>query len=381
MIVIKSYKIRLYPTKEQEKNFIQSCGVMRYVYNWALEMQNKNYKNENNKYISSYDLQKQFTQFKKLEENKWLNDFSSNMSKMAIMDCNSAFKRFFNKQNEYPKFKSKRKSKLSFYVRHDKINPKETSVNFEKIGRIKIKKNSIPIGVKLSNPRCSFDGKYWYLSFGIEENIQQLQNNKTKGIGIDLGIKDTAICSNGVTYKNINKTKRIKQIEKRLKRLQRQVNRKYIMNKQGNKYIKTNNIIKLEKCIKLLYRKLSNIRKTYNHTMTKEIIKRNPSFITIEDLNIKGMMKNRHLSNAVQQQNLYEIIRQLTYKCNWYGIELRQVNRFYPSSKLCHECGYINKDLKLSDRTYICPSCGSVIDRDFQASLNLRDAKEYKILA
>lgn len=196
-----------------------------------------------------------------------------------------------------------------------------------------------------------------------------------------MGIKDLAICSNEITYKNINKTKQIKKLEKKRRRLQRQVSRKYIMNKEGSSYKKTSNIIKGEKKLLKLNHKLTNIRHNYQLKVINDIISRKPKFIIIEDLNISGMMKNKYLSKAIQQQSLYEFTRILGYKCTWNGIELRQVDRYYPSSKLCHECGNIKRDLKLSDRIYICPVCGNTIDRDYQASLNLRDATEYKVIA
>ena len=193
-----------------------------------------------------------------------------------------------------------------------------------------------------------------------------------------MGIKDLAICSDGKTFKNINKTQRIKKLEKRKRRLQRSISRKYLKNKKGERYNKTSNIIKSEKRLLKLNHRLTNIRGNYLHQVTSEIIKRNPSFITIEDLNVSGMMKNKHLSKAVQQQKFYEFRRQLEYKCKWNNIQLRIVDRFYPSSKLCHNCGSIKKDLKLKDRVYKC-DCGYVEDRDYNASLNLRDAKIYKI--
>lgn len=217
--------------------------------------------------------------------------------------------------------------------------------------------------------------------YGVGIEYQDSDNiPRNEGIGIDLGIKDLAICSDrSKPYKNINKTHEIKKLEKRKRRLQRQVSRKYLINKKGESYTKTSNIIKSEKKLLKLNHRLTNIRGNYLHQTTSEIIKREPSFITIEDLNVSGMMKNKHLSKAVQQQKFYEFRRQLEYKCKWNNIELRIVNRFFPSSKLCHECGSIKSDLKLSDRVYVCKECGNVINRDYQASLNLRDCITYNI--
>ena len=232
------------------------------------------------------------------------------------------------------------------------------------------RKNYIPIVDKYSNPRITFDGINWYISVGVEEG--EYISEELKGvIGIDLGLKDTAILSTGKKYKNINKTAHIKRIEKRLKKLQRQVSRKYEQNRQGKIYNKTNNIVKLEKEINKLHKRLANIRNNYNHNITADIVNMNPAKIVIEDLNIKGMMKNKHLSEAIGKQGLYEITRQLDYKCKFKGIELVKADRFFPSSKTCSNCGHVKKDLKLSDRTYICPECGTVIDRDLNAAINL----------
>ena len=194
-----------------------------------------------------------------------------------------------------------------------------------------------------------------------------------------MGIKDLAICSDGKTYGNINKTKKMRRLEKQKKRLQRQVSRKYESNRDGLKYIKTKNIIKLELKIKSVQHKLNGVRNNYLHQTTTEIVKTKPSFISLEDLNISGMMKNKHLSKAIQQQSLYKFGRQLKYKGIWNNIEIRIVDRWYPSSKTCHECGNLNKLLTLNDREWVCTECGSVLDRDLNASLNLRDTEDYKI--
>lgn len=225
---------------------------------------------------------------------------------------------------------------------------------------------------KYSNPRCHFDGKYWYLSFGFEQDENQVELNQDLSVGIDLGIKDLAIvnCMDKPII-NINKTKRVRKIKKKLRRLQRQVSRKYEANKDGRKFIKTNNIVKLEKQIKLIHRKLSNIRENHIHQTTNKIIKLKPYRVVMEDLNVNGMMKNKHLSKAIQEQCLYEFIRQMKYKCDFNGIEFVQVDRFYPSSKTCSCCGHVKKDLKLKDRVYICDECGLEIDRDKNASINL----------
>ena len=245
-------------------------------------------------------------------------------------------------------------------------------VNIEKVGWIKTNEQ-LPIGVKYSNPRISHDNKYWYISVGIEQ--EEIKEKLTDvSLGIDLGLKDLAICSNGTIYKNINKSYVVRKIEKKLKRLQRQVSRKYEQNRIGKEYIKTKNIIKLEKQIQQVHRRLANIRNNYLHQTTISIVKTKPYRVVIEDLNVKGMMKNKHLSDAIRKQCFYEFKRQLEYKCKFRGIELVIADRFYPSSKTCSQCGEIKTDLKLKDRIYKC-SCGLTIDRDLNASINLSHYK------
>lgn len=243
--------------------------------------------------------------------------------------------------------------------------------NKQKLNWIRLAEHGrIPTDCKYMNPRIKYDGLNWWIAVGIEyENPISAPIND--GIGIDLGIKDLAICSDSNTYENINKTQKVKKIEKQKRRLQRSISRSYEKNKKGKEYCKTNNVIKKEKLLLKLNHRLTNIRQNYLHQITSEIIKREPSFICIEDLNVKGMMKNKHLSKAVQQQGFYEFRRQIEYKSMWNNIPVIIADKFFPSSKLCSCCGNIKKDLKLSDRIYKC-ECGNVIDRDFQAALNLK---------
>lgn len=366
--MILARKVRLYPTPIQEQKLRQSVGTARWAYNFALNMKEKSYK-ETGKTISEGDIRKLITKMKQTEEYSWLKEVSAQIPKQAVKDLDRAYKNFFNGNGQRPRFKSKRKSKPSFYNANDKLKMKENKlVNIEKIGWIKTNEQ-IPIGVNYSNPRVSFDGKYWYISVGIE--VEEIKEELTDiSLGIDLGISELAVCSDGIRYKNINKTRLVKKLEKRLRRLQRRVSRKYDLNKEGRKFVKTSNIIKLEKRIQLLHRQLANIRKNYLHQTTMSIVKTKPYRVVIEDLNVKGMMKNKHLSKAISKQGFYEFRRMLEYKCEFHGIELVIADRFYPSSKTCSRCGNINKDLKLSDRVYKC-SCGLEIDRDYNASINL----------
>ena len=367
----------------------QFAGAKRFAYNWAIAKEQENYKN-GGKFIQDSVLRKEFTQLKKQEVYKWLYSISNNVTKQAIKDACMSYKRFFKGQSKFPKFKSKKNDRPSFYVDNAKIKFTKTHVKLESIASSKKKnkaklnwvrlceKGKIPIGCKYINPHVVYDGMSWFICVGIEypDNTETPVN---EGMGIDLGVKELAICSYGNTYKNINKSHKIKKLEKSKRRLQRKISKKYLINKKGDSYCKTSNIIKSDKKLLKLDHRLTNIRNNYLHQVTSEIIKRNPSFITIEDLNVSGMMKNKHLSKAIQQQKLYEFRRQLEYKCKWNNIELRIVDRYFPSTKLCHECGSIKKDLKLSDRIYVCLECGNKIDRDYQASLNLRDATIYKI--
>ena len=368
--MIKSVKIRLLPTKEQELLMFKTIGCSRFAYNWALNRSNELHK-LGEKY-SMANIRKEFTQLKKQDEFRWLNEVSNTTMVESMRNLDKAFKSFFKKKSQYPKFKSKRKSKQSFYVRCDRLYFKNDVCNIEKIGKVKFKTNYNIPDCKYMNPYCSYDGKYWYLSFGFEHNENQVVLNKDLSIGIDLGVKDLAIVNVlDKPIKNINKTKKVKKLKKRLKRLQRQVSRKYEANKGNNKFVKTNNIIKLEKQIKLLNRKLSNIRNNHIHQATNKIVKLYPYRVVMEDLNISGMMKNKHLSKAIQEQCLYEFIRQMKYKCEFNGIEFIQVDRFFPSSKKCSCCGEVKPSIKLKDRVYKCEYCGFEIDRDKNASINL----------
>ena len=380
--MIKGIKVMLVPNNKQRTTLFQYAGAKRFAYNWALARQQENYKN-GGKFISDNDLRKEFTQLKKQDDYKWLNNISNNVTKQAIKDACNSYKRFFKGQSKFPKFKSKKKSTPSFYQDNIKIKFSETHVkvegfsvskkqNKQKLNWIKLaERNRIPMDSKYTNPRITFDGLNWWISVGVEyEGITTLPSND--GIGIDLGIKDLAICSDGNTYKNINKTSKVKKLKKKQRRLQRKISRKYLKNKKGECYCKTRNIIKSEKKLLKVNKRLTNIRHNYIHQTTSEIINRKPMFIVLEDLNVKGMMKNKHLSRAIQEQCLYEFNRQIQYKSSWNNIKFIKADRFFPSSKLCSVCGCINKNLKLSDRTYICPDCSNIIDRDYQAALNLK---------
>ena len=379
--MIKSIKVQLHPNKKQLTKLFQYAGCARFAYNWAIARELENY-GQGNKFLSNNDLRKEFTQLKKRENYKWLNHISNNVPKQAIKDACNAYKHFFKGQSKHPKFKTKKYTIPSFYQDNVAIQFTDTHVkvegfamstkrNKQRLNWIKLcEKGRIPPNTKYVNPRFTYDGLYWYVSVGIEiPNSTDIPINE--GIGIDLGIKELAVCSDGVTYKNINKTHKVRKIEKRQRRLQRSVSRRYEKNKKGECYCKTRNLIKRQKELLKVIKRLTNIRRNHLHQTTSDIIKRKPSFICIEDLNVSGMMKNRHLSTSVQQQGFYEFRRQLQYKAEWNHIPVIIADRFFPSSKLCSCCRNVKSDLKLSDRIYRC-TCGNTIDRDLQASLNLK---------
>ena len=380
--MIKTIRVMLLPNNKQKTKLFQYANTARFAYNWALGREQENYKN-GGRFITDGDLRKEFTQLKKTDEYAWLNNVSNNVTKQAIKDACEAYRDFFKGYTEFPRFKSRKHSMPKFYQDNVKIKFTDTHVkvegfsaskkkNKQKLNWIRLAEHGrIPAeNVKYMNPRIKYDGLNWYVTVGIEyEDCTTIPSNE--GIGIDLGIKDLVICSDGNIYKNINKAQKIKKLEKRKRRLQRSISRKYEKNKKGVSYCKTSNIIKREKKLLKLNHRLTNIHQNYLHQTTTEIAKTKPSYIVLEDLNVKGMMKNRHLSKAVQQQCFGEFRRQIEYKSAWNNIPVIIADRFFPSSKLCSCCGNIKKDLKLSDRIYKC-ECGNVIDRDYQAALNLK---------
>lgn len=379
--MIKTIRVMLIPNNRQRSKLFQYANTARFAYNWALGREQTNYKS-GGKFLSDVDLRQEFTKMKQTQEYEWLNDVSNNVTKQAIKDACDAYKKFFKGLAKFPKFKSRKKSTPSFYQDNVKIQFSETHVKVEGFAASKKKNkqqlnwirlaehNRIPTNCKYSNPRIKFDGLNWWITVGVEcpDPVVAPQN---EGVGIDLGIKDLAICSDGNKYKNINKSNEIKKLKKKRRRLQRSVSRSYEQNKKEGEYCKNSNVIKKEKLLLKITHRLTNIRQNYLHQTISEIVKREPSFICIEDLNVNGMMKNKHLSKAVQEQCFYEFRKQIGYKATWNNIPVIIANRFFPSSKLCSCCGTIKTDLKLSDRIYKC-KCGNVIDRDYQAALNLK---------
>ena len=379
--MLKTVRVMLIPNNKQLTRLFQFAGTARFVYNWALSEEKKNY-DAGGKFINDYELRRRFTQFKNEPDNRWLYTISNNVCKQAVKDAVKAYQKFFKGLAQFPKYKSRKRSKPKFYADPVKIKFTATHVKLENIAQSR-KKNRrstnwfrlaeygrIPTDGKYYNPRISFDGLNWFITVGIEAEVQEITASND-GVGIDLGVKDLAICSSGHVYKNINKTSRVRRLKKKQRRLQRKISRKYEKNKKGGSYQKTRNIVKSEKQLLRLTHRLTNIRTNYIQQVTTKIVKREPSFIVMEDLNVKGMMKNKHLAKAVQEQKLAKFYRIMCYKCEWHGIKFMTAGRFYASSKLCSVCGHKKHDLKLSDRTYHCEHCGAVIDRDMNASINL----------
>ena len=374
--MIKSYKIRLYPTKEQEALMWKHIGACRYIWNYMLAYQEEQYAN-GEKHLSAFDMIKLLTPLKKDGEHEWLCEVSNASLGVVCRDLDKAYKGFFKKIARFPKFKSRKRSKKTYPVKDDRIyfiNSK--LMHIEKVGKIKYKTDfDLPQGRghKFTNPRISNVNGKWMLSFGMEcENQAPVLTDIS--MGIDLGVKDLAIAEfNGtkITYRNINKTSKMKRLERQMRHLKRSISRKYEQNRKGNTFVKTNNIMRSEERLKKMYARMTNIRTNYIHQTTHDLVSLLPKRVVMEDLNVIGMMKNRHLSKAIQEQCFAEFIRQMQYKCEWNGIEFVQVDRFYPSSKTCSCCGAIKHDLRLRDRVYVCAECGAEIDRDYNAAINL----------
>ncbi len=385
------------PTDEQKSKIHQTIGVSRFIYNFYIARNKEIYEKEG-KFVSGMDFSKWLNNeyIPNNQEMKWIKEVSSKAIKQAIMNGDKSFRDFFKKAKGFPRFKKKKNQDVkAYFPKNNKTDwtIERHRVKIPTLGWVRLKEfGYIPTNSIVKSGTVSQKADRYYVSILVEETDIKISNSNigikifnhnNEGIGIDLGIKDFAICSNGNKFKNINKTSTIKKVEKKLKREQRKLSRKYESLKIRNKKEKGGNvtrqniqkqIVKVQK----LHQRLTNIRTDYINKIVSSIIKQKPSYITIEDLNVKGMMKNKHLSKAITSQKFFEFKTKLMSKCKQNDVELRIVDRFYPSSKTCSQCGEIKKDLKLSDRVYKC-SCGFVIDRDLNASINLRNAKEYKI--
>ena len=383
--LLKSFKTEINPTVEQKIKINKTIGTCRYIYNFYLGL-NKALYDKGEKFMTgkSFSVWLNNEYIPDNPEKVWMKEVYSKAVKKSIEDGCTAFTRFFKHQSAFPNFKKKGKSDVKMYF--VKNNPKDCRcerhrINIPSLGWVRIKeKGYIPTtkdGYVIKSGHVSIKADRYYVSVLIEIPDNRIANNSNEGIGIDLGLKDFAVVSNGASYKNINKSAKLKKLEKKLIREQRSLSRKYENLKKGESTQKRN-IQKQRLKIQKLHHRIDNIRTDYINKIIAEIVKTKPSYITIEDLNVSGMMKNRHLSKAVASQKFYEFKTKLQAKCRENGIELRIVDRWFPSSKTCHCCKNIKKDLKLSDRLFRC-DCGYIEDRDFNAALNLRDATTYEV--
>ncbi|HHL2031247.1 TPA: RNA-guided endonuclease InsQ/TnpB family protein [Clostridium perfringens] len=384
----RAYKMEINPTDKQKSKIHRTIGVSRFIYNFYIARNKEIYEREG-KFVSGMDFSKWLNNeyIPNNQEMKWIKEVSSKATKQAIMNGDKSFRDFFKKAKGFPKFKKKKNQDVkAYFPKNNKTDwtIERHRVKIPTLGWIRLKEfGYIPVNSIVKSGTVSQKADRYYVSILVEETDIKISNPNNEGVGIDLGIKEFAVCSDGIKFKNINKTATIKKIEKKLKREQRKLSRKYESLKIRNKNIKEGratrqNIQKQIVKVQKLHQRLTNIRTDYINKIVSSIIKQKPSYITIEDLNVKGMMKNKHLSKAIASQKFFEFKTKLTVKCKENHIELRIVDRFYPSSKTCSQCGKVKKDLKLSDRIYKC-DCGFTIDRDLNASINLKNAKEYKI--
>ena len=382
--LLKSFKTEINPSEEQKVKIRKTIGTCRFIYNFYLA-HNKELHENGKKFMSSNKFRVWLNNeyLPNHPDYSWIKEAYSKAVTQAVNNGQTAFTRFFNHKSAFPNFKKKGKSDVKMYF--VKNNPKDCRcerhrLNIPTLGWVRMKeKGYIPTtkdGWKIKSGTVSIKAGKYYVSVLVEIPDTKIADKSNYGMGIDLGLKYLAIVSNGKTYKNINKSARVKKLEKKLRRVQRCLSRKYENLKKGESTQK--NIQKQKLKVQKLHHKIDNIRTDYINKSITEIVKTKPSYITIEDLNVSGMMKNRHLSKAVASQKFYEFRTKLKAKCDENGIELRVVDRWYPSSKICHCCGAVKKDLKLSDRIYRC-DCGYVEDRDFNAALNLRDALTYEV--
>ena len=383
----KAYKIEIKPTKEQITKIHQTIGVSRFIYNFYIAHNKKVYEKEK-KFVSGMDFSKWLNNeyIPNNQDKTWIKEVSSKATKQAIMNGEKSFKKFFDGKASFPKFKKKKNQDVkAYFPKNNKTDwiIERHRVKIPTLGWIKLKEfGYIPVNSIVKSGTVSQKVDRYFVSILVEEDIKVDNKAYSEGIGMDLGLKDFAVCSNGIKKKNINKTKEVKKLGKKLKREQRKLSRKYESLKLRNKKEKgkatCQNIQKQIVKVQKIHQRLTNIRTDYINKIVNEVIKQKPSFITMEDLNVSGMMKNKHLAKTVAQQKFCEFKTKLISKANQNVIEIRIVDRWYPSSKTCSSCGAYKKDLELSDRVYKC-SCGLSIDRDLNASINLANAKEYKI--
>ena len=384
----KALKIELKLTNEQKIKVCQTIGTERFIYNEYIKYNQEQYE-LGNKFVNAYKFSKYINHIylPNNPDKKWIKDVSSKSVTRAMIYGESAFKNFFKGLSGFPVFKKKSKNNLGAYFVKDNKTDFEFYRHKIKIPTLKFVRlkeyGYIPKDANIKSGTITKIADRYFLSLVIEvDDIVKTENTSTKGIGIDLGIKDTAICSNGMVFQNINKTKKVKKIKKKIKRTQRKMSRSIEYSKANKiRLIDLKNFNKKKFKLQRLFYRLDCIRNDYNNKIVNEITRTKLKYITIEDLKVSNMLKNKHLSKAIQEQNFYNIKLKLINKCKERNIELRLVDRFYPSSKTCSNCGNIKKDLKLNNRIYKCSNCGLEIDRDYNASINLEKAETYKVIA
>ena len=384
----RAYKVEINPTDKQKSKIHQTIGVSRFVYNFYIA-HNKEIYHREGKFVSGMDFSKWLNNeyIPKNQDMKWIKEVSSKATKQAIMNGDKAFRDFFKGAKGFPRFKKKKNQDVkAYFPKNNKTDwtLERHKVKIPTLGWVRLKEfGYIPVNSIVKSGKVSQKADKYYVSILVEEDDKKVYKSTNEGLGIDLGVKEFVVCSNGIKFKNINKTSTVKKVEKKLKREQRKLSRKYESLKIRNKNLKegratSQNIQKQLVKVQKLHQRLTNIRTDYINKIVSSIIKQKPSYITIEDLAVSNLMKNKHLSKAIASQKFFEFKTKLMFKCKENHIELRIVDRFYPSSKTCSSCGKVKKDLKLSDRVYKC-DCGLTIDRDLNASINLKNAKEYKI--
>ena len=398
--MLKAFKTEIAPNEEQKIKIIRSIGVARFLYNQYIAYNRRLYKmyqrgllDEKQKhFVTANDFDK-YVNHKLKKELPWIDQCGSKARKKALVNAEQAFRRFFAGVSGFPNFKKKANQDVKLYFpRNNKGDWKiwRHKLMIPTLKQVKLKEYGyLPVGLVAINGTVSYVAGRFYVSVVVDIDEKSKHNKdlescyamQTKGIGIDLGVKDLAIVSDGKVFRNINKSSKVKGLEKRLRRGQRRLSRKYEFRKKkgGRTATSSANIDKQKLKVQKLHQRITRIREDYENKTVHEVVKQKPRFITVEDLNVKGMMKNRHLAKAIAAQRFNHLLAKLKRKAEMIGIEFREVDRFYPSSKTCHACGYINKGLKLKDRAYVCPKCGYTADRDYNASLNLRDAGEYRI--
>jgi putative transposase len=387
---MRAYRTEIKPTIDQISKIRRTIGTCRFIYNFYLAHNREAHEN-GGKFVSANDFSKWLNNeyIPSNPEKAWIKEVSSKSVKQSVVNAQTAYKRFFDKLGGFPKFKKRRNQDVKMYfVKTDaktRIKCERHRIKIPTLGWVRLKEYGyLPQAAIIKSGTVSEKAGRYYITVlvdadGVVDTSSQ-PNLQKKGIGVDLGIKNFAVVSNGKVFDNINRKPKIKKLEERLRREQRSLSRKY-ENKKSRKEKLTEHSANIEKNIlriQKIHQALQRKRQEYARYVVSNLVKTKPKYITIENLNISGMMKNRHLSKAIAKQNLYYFRNWLIYQCGKQGIEVRVADRFYPSSKMCCQCGHINKELELKDRTYIC-HCGNNIDRDLQASINLERCCDYKV--